>query len=211
MAKPKKYENETQQAFAPAAERNKALIAAAISSILPERGMVLELASGTGQHVAYFAEQFPKLEWQPSDVSVGACASIRAYLSASTATNVKAPIELDVLRQRWPVDRVDAILAINLVHIAPWAVTSSLFRGATDHLNDSGVLVMYGPYRLFGHYHAPSNEAFDARLRSENIEWGVRDVRDIITAADQYGFVLNALIPMPANNHILVFRRQVSP
>ena len=143
MAKPKKYENETQQAFAPAAERNKALIAAAISSILPERGMVLELASGTGQHVAYFAEQFPKLEWQPSDVSVGACASIRAYLSASTATNVKAPIELDVLRQRWPVDRVDAILAINLVHIAPWAVTSSLFRGATDHLNDSGVLVMY--------------------------------------------------------------------
>ncbi|MGB0646165.1 MAG: DUF938 domain-containing protein [Bradymonadia bacterium] len=210
MSKLKKYENEPQRAFAPAAERNKVVITAAISSILPETGLVLELASGTGQHVVHFAEHFPELEWQPSDVSLGACASISAYMSASSATNIKPPIELDVERDRWPVARVDAILAINLVHIAPWSVTSSLFREATGHLTESGVLIMYGPYQLFGHYHAPSNRAFDARLRSENPEWGVRDVRDIVMTAAQHGFVLNALLPMPANNHILVFRRQVS-
>ena len=210
MAKLKKYENDPQRAFAPAAERNKAIIASALSSLLPERGTVLELASGTGQHVIHFAEHFPALEWQPSDLSSDACGSIRAYMSASTATNIKPPLELDVEREHWPVSRVDVVLAINLVHIAPWQVTPSLFRGSQTHLTESGVLIMYGPYRMFGHYHAPSNEAFDGRLRRENSVWGVRDVQDIVSTGTKHGFVLNALLPMPANNHILVFRRQVS-
>ena len=191
--------------YAPAADRNKSPISAILKSILPDAGSVLEIASGTGQHVVHFAHQFPELQWQPSEAEPALLSSIRGYMNAQDHTNIEAPIVIDVHQEEWSAGTYSAILAVNLIHIAPWSATTGLFRGAAQHLKIGGHLILYGPYRFFGRDHAESNRRFDQRLRAENPNWGVRDIASIGTEAARFGFALNAVLPMPANNHVLVF------
>jgi len=190
---------------APAAQRNREPIREVLARHLPARGLVLEIASGTGEHAVHMARSFPALAWQPTDVDAGALASIAAWRDETALPNLRAPIALDVTREPWPVVAADAIVCINMVHIAPWEATLALFAGAARTLVPGGLLVLYGPYRFEGRFTAPSNEAFDASLRARDPRWGVRDVADLRAAAG--GFELAEIVEMPANNHVLVFRR----
>jgi SAM-dependent methyltransferase len=190
---------------APSAERNKGPILDVMRRVLPARGAVLEIGSGSGQHVAHFAAALPLLEFQPSELDTARHASIRAWTRG--LRNVKPPIELDVTRRPWPVDAADAIICINVIHISPWAATLKLMQGAAAILPAGGVLVTYGPYRRDGRHTAPSNEEFDASLRSRNSEWGVRDMEEVEAAANRAGLRLEEVVPMPANNFTMVLRR----
>jgi len=192
---------------AAATERNREPILEVLRRILPPRGLVLELASGTGQHVAFFAHALPALRWQPSDVSAAHLDSIRAWAAASGAANIAAPVELDVERQPWPVTHADAILNVNMIHIAPWPATEAIFQGAARLLAPSAVLFLYGPFKRDGRHTAESNQRFDERLRAEDPRWGVRDLADVQRVASSSGFLAAEVIPMPANNLSLVFRR----
>lgn len=191
---------------AAAAERNKAPIGSVLERVLPARGEVLEVASGTGQHVAYFARLMRGLVWQPSDPDAELCRAIELRLGEEGLDNVRAPLELDVRREPWPVGRADAVLCINMIHVAPWEATGALMRGAGRVLA-AGVLYLYGPYRRHGRHTAPSNAAFDERLRSENPDWGLRDAEAVADAAARCGLALEETIEMPANNLSLVFRK----
>jgi hypothetical protein len=196
---------------APAAERNKEPILAVLETLLPRTGTVLEIASGTGQHVVHFARALAHLTWLPSDASAEARGSIAAWLSSERLPNVGAPIALDVLERPWPVARpIDAIVCINLIHISPWAVTGALFAEAAEILGDSGIVYLYGPYRRQGRHTAASNEAFDRSLRAQNPAWGVRNLEDVLEAATGAGFEHVMTIEMPANNLSVVFRRRFS-
>ena len=190
---------------APAALRNREPIREVLARCLPEAGIVLTIAEGTGEHAVHFARSFPALTWQPSDVDADALASIAAWREDAALSNLATPIRLDVTSQRWPVERADAITCINMVHIAPWEATLGLFAGAARTLPPGALLYLYGPYRFDGSFTAPSNEAFDASLRARDPRWGVRDVRDLEAAAS--GFALLEVVDMPANNHSLVFRK----
>ncbi|HEY5723007.1 MAG TPA: DUF938 domain-containing protein [Allosphingosinicella sp.] len=192
--------------LAPAAERNREPIAAVLREALPERGLVLEVASGTGQHSATFAGLFPDLTWQPSDPDPGALDSIEAWRAEAGLPNLRAPIRLDAQDWPWPVDRADAILCINMVHISPWAASLGLLRGAAALLPSGGPLILYGPYRRAEVVTAPSNEAFDLSLKSRNREWGLRNLEDVSKAAEAEGLRFERLFEMPANNLILVYR-----
>lgn len=194
------------KAFAPAAERNREAIGDAIADVLPDAGLVLEIASGTGQHIEYLAARFPALEWQPSDISRRALSSIEARAIEYGRPNFLRPLRLDVTRQPWPLPRADAILCVNMIHIAPWEATLALFAGAERLLEDGGVLVTYGPYRVHGQT-APSNEAFDQSLRAQDPTWGVRDIDDLEHTANTRGFDLMRTIEMPANNLTLVWTK----
>jgi SAM-dependent methyltransferase len=193
---------------AAATERNKDPILEVLRGVLPPEGLVLEIASGTGQHVVYFARALPALRWQPSDASAAHLASIAAWSAASGAGNIAAPVALDVERAPWPVAHADAILNINMVHIAPFSAAEALFRGAAQILPPTGLLYMYGPFKRGGQHTAPSNERFDERLRGEDPRWGVRDVDDLQRFASGVGFGRAQIVEMPANNLSLVFRRQ---
>jgi hypothetical protein len=175
--------------------------------ILPSRGTVLEIASGTGEHVTFFAAALPELRWQPSDVDVEALTSIGAWTRAECLTNVSVPLRLDVTEHPWPVPVVDAIFSANMIHIAAWSVCLGLMRGAGAHLVGGGVLVVYGPFKIEGAHTAPSNAAFDLDLRRRDPSWGVRDLADVIEAARVQGLAFEERIVMPANNQTLVFRR----
>jgi SAM-dependent methyltransferase len=192
---------------APAAERNREPIRAALAPVLPGHGLVLEVASGSGQHAVYLAAALPTLTWQPSDPDPAARASIAAWAAEAALPNLRPPIALDAASDTWPIDRCDAIVCINMVHISPWESALGLFAGAQRCLPPDGVLFLYGPYRFRGAFTAPSNEAFDRSLREQDPAWGVRDVDDLETAASARGFVLEDVVAMPANNHSLVFRR----
>jgi len=192
---------------ASAAERNKDAILSILRGALPASGLVIEVASGTGQHVVHFARALPDLVWQPSDPDPGHRASIAAWTAHEKLANVRAPLDLDVSLADWPVDRADAVVCINLVHIAPWAATAALVRGAARLLEPGGVLFLYGPYRRFGAHTAPSNEAFDASLRATNPEWGVRDLEAVVEIAEQADLRLAEVAGMPANNFAVVFRK----
>jgi SAM-dependent methyltransferase len=178
-----------------------------LSEELPGRGVVLEIASGSGEHVVHFAKEFPHLEFQPSDPDDEARASIRAWIADAGVPNVREPVALDVLARPWPVGRVDAILCINMVHISPWSATLSLLDGAAEALSETGVLYLYGPYRRDGVVTAESNEAFDRSLRGRNPEWGLRRVEDLEREASARGLSRTRLVEMPANNLSLVLRR----
>jgi len=191
---------------APAAERNKGPILTVLKRVLPARGLVLEIASGTGQHVVHFAQCMPRLTWQPSDPDPELRSSIRASIAQTGVSNARAPLELDVCRQPWPVDAADAVVCINMIHIAPWAATTALMAGAARLLPTTGVLVLYGPYRREGQHTAPSNEAFDRSLRPSNPDWGVRDLEAVAKAAASHGLTLHDVTTMPANNLCVVFR-----
>jgi SAM-dependent methyltransferase len=196
-----------QPASAPAAERNKEPILTVLRRVLPQRGLVLEVASGTGQHVAHFAAALPRLEWQPSDPDPAMRASIAAWIAEAGLSNVRLPIDLDVRRPDWGIDRADAVVCINMVHIAPWEATLHLAAGAARLVNPAGVLFLYGPYRRFGRHTAPSNEDFDADLKRRSPEWGVRDLEAVAEVTAGHGFVLEEVVSMPANNFSVVFRR----
>jgi len=198
-------EDDSARRVAPSAERNKGPILEVLARVLPPRGLVLEIASGTGQHVVHFARALPALEWQPSDADPGGRLSIERWIREEALGNVRAPIALDVLQHPWPIDRADAVACINMIHIAPWAATPALFRGI--HAVAARIAVLYGPYRRGGAHTAPSNEAFDADLRARDPSWGVRDLEAVADAAAEEGFTLDEIVPMPANNFTLVFRR----
>ena len=195
---------------APSAERNKQPILEVISRVLPSSGLVLEIGSGTGQHVAHFARALPNLVFQPSEMDGARHASIEAWIRHEKLANVRPPIAFDLTRLPWPVGAADAIVCINVIHISPWEATLGLMRGAGEILPAGGVLVTYGPYRREGRHTAPSNEAFDASLKARDARWGVRDMEEVASVAEAEGLELEEAVAMPANNFILVFRRQAS-
>lgn len=190
---------------APAAERNKMAIADVLMSVLPERGLVLEVASGTGQHAAYLAERFPQLDWQPSDPEPGAAASIAAWCAGKP--NILPPVRLDATNSSWPIAQADALLCINMIHIAPWQATTGLLQGGARVLPVGAPAVLYGPFRRAGVPTAPSNEAFDASLKARDLRWGLRELEHVTAKAEMHGFVLEHVVEMPANNLTVIFRR----
>jgi SAM-dependent methyltransferase len=192
----------------PSAERNREPILAVLQHALPPAGLVLEIASGTGQHVTYFASALPDLVWQPSDPDAHARASIAAWTAHAGLANVRAPLALDVRRTPWGVEAADAIVCINMVHISPWAATEALFAGAARMLGSGGVIVLYGPYRRNGAHTSASNEAFDLQLQSRDPAWGVRDMEAVVELAAHAGFEGEEPVAMPANNFSLVFRKR---
>lgn len=191
----------------PAAERNKEPIREVLQRVLPAQGLVLEIASGPGTHVAHFAPAMPDLQWQPSERDADLRQAIEARRQEEALTNVRAPLALDLLQSDWPLDRADAIVCINLTHVAPWAATPALFAGAARILPADGIVVLYGPFRRGGQHTAPSNEQFDRALRARDPEWGLRDVEAVAQAAAEQGMALGEIVDMPANNLCLVFRR----
>lgn len=185
----------------PATSGNREPIRAVLQEVLPETGTVLEVASGSGQHVAYFAPLMPNLLWQPSDPEPAHRDSIRGW--THRLSNVREPLGLDVHSEHWP--QADAVLAINLIHIAPWSATRALFAGAFRA--GARLVYLYGAYRRGGQHTAPSNASFDASLRMRNAAWGVRDLEEVERVAGEQGFELERVVEMPVNNLSLVFRR----
>jgi len=193
---------------APAVARNRDSILAVLRRVLPAQGLVLQIAEGSGEHAVHFAAALPNLNWQPTDRDAAALNSIAAWRAQVGLPNLLAPLALDVTSQPWPVARADALLCINMIHIAPWRATEGLMAGAARVVPSGGVLFLYGPYKLDGSHTAPSNEAFDADLRARNPEWGVRDLDDVRSLAAQHGFEFIECVAMPANNLSVVFRRR---
>jgi SAM-dependent methyltransferase len=191
----------------PAALRNREPILDVLRGVLPPHGTVLEVASGSGEHVVHFAKALPNLTWQPSDPSAEARESIVALAADEGLPNILAPLNLDATAADWPLDRADALVAINMVHISPWAATLGLLRHAARLLPSAGPLILYGPYRQQNETMAPSNVAFDADLRSRNPEWGIRLLEDLVHEADRAGFRLVRVVTMPANNLSVLLAR----
>jgi len=189
----------------PAAVRNRGPILEVLQSAVPPTARILEFASGTGEHAAHFCAAMPGWDWQPSDPSAAARASIEAWKTDFGLPNLRSPLALDAT-DAWPTGPFDAILAVNLVHISPWAVTPALMAGAARHLTHSGALVLYGPYRRDGAHTAPSNADFDADLRHRNPAWGIRDLEAVSAEAAACGLVCEQVADMPANNLTVVFR-----
>ena len=197
-----------QRRHAPATERNREPILAILREILPARGTVLEVASGTGEHAIHFASALPGLVFQPSDPDLDALASIRAWATAAKLNNVRPPLLLDAAAADWPLAAADAILCINMVHISPWEATVGLLRQSGKLLPVGGPLVLYGPYFQKGVETAPSNMAFDEDLRRRNPAWGIRKLEDVIVSANAYGLELVSVHQMPANNLTLILRKR---
>jgi hypothetical protein len=193
---------------APAVLRNRAPIADVLSAWLPSSGLVLEVASGTGEHSIYFAERFPSLEWQPSDVHQDSLESILAWREEAALPNVRPPLVLDAAAADWSIKRADAVLSINMVHISPWAAALGLLDGARRILSSGAPLIMYGPWFKDDIPTAPSNLAFDADLKFRDPEWGLRRVEDFAAAAGERGLSLEESRAMPANNLMLLLRRR---
>ena len=191
---------------APAALRNRQPIADVLSGWLPKSGTVLEVASGTGEHAVSFAERFPALTWQPSDMHADALGSIAAWRDAAALPNVAEPIVIDATASNWPLDLADAVLNINMAHISPWRASLGLIDGASRILPRDGPLILYGPWLKDGIETAPSNLDFDASLKSRDAQWGLRRVEDFAAAAAEKGFALMDWRQMPANNLMLLFR-----
>jgi len=192
---------------APATERNREPIAAVLKDIVPARGLVLEIASGTGEHAVYLAGLFPGLTWQPTDPDPEALTSIAAWTSEFALPNVRTPLPLDAAADDWPVDRADARLCINMVHISPWTATEGLMRGAGRLLAPGAPLILYGPYLQADVPTAPSNLDFDAWLKARDPAFGLRSVENVAAEAEKNGLSLERIVPMPANNLILRFRK----
>lgn len=192
---------------APATLRNRDPILDVLKRILPGQGLVLEVASGSGQHAAYFASALPGINWQPTAMDALNRASIRAWAAEIDTPNLLDPMDLDVLKQPWPVDQADAMVCINMVHISPWAVTVALMDGAGRTLKEGGVLYLYGPYRLGGEHTALSNQVFDESLKNRDPQWGIRELDDVILEAKANGLTHVQTVAMPANNQSVIFRR----
>jgi SAM-dependent methyltransferase len=193
---------------APAAARNREPILVVLRDCLPRPALVLEIASGTGEHAVWFSNAVPGLTWQPTDLDEEALRSIAAWRDASGPPNLLPPLCLDAAAEIWPVAHADAVVAINMVHIAPWNATTGLIGGAARVLPPGGVLFLYGPFREGGEHTSAGNVAFDADLRARDPSWGIRDLDEITAFASQHGFKAPERIAMPANNLSVVFRRR---
>jgi hypothetical protein len=191
--------------FSPSAARNCDPILQVLRAQLPPSGIVLEIASGTGQHVCYFGAALPALQWQPSDPMPENRASIDAW--AADLTNVLPAIALDATTAHWPVQHADAVLCINMVHIAPWTATEGLVAGASGVVAPGGLLALYGPFRRASKRMEPGNAAFDADLRYRNQAWGLREVETVAELAIDFGFGAPSIVAMPTDNLMLLFRR----
>jgi hypothetical protein len=190
--------------FAPAAARNRDPILAALRHVLPAHGMVLEVASGSGEHAIHFAAALADLTFQPSDPDPDSRASIDAWAAEAGLPNIRPALALNAATLPWPVAAADVVLCINMIHIAPWAACAGLVRGAAGL---GAMLVLYGPFRRAGAHTAPSNEAFDADLRARDPSWGVRDLEAVAALAAGQGYAAPEIVEMPANNLTVVFRR----
>lgn len=200
---------------APATARNREPILDVLRAVLPERGRVLEIAAGSGEHAVYFAGALPGIIWQPTDADPDCLVSIDAWAAEAGLANLRPASRLDVVADRWPDSAdtgpngdapFDAVFCCNLIHIAPWETCLGLMAGAGRVLAPGGVLVLYGPFAVDGLHTAPSNAAFDTSLRAQNPEWGVRDLADVAAEAGRHGLELERRITMPANNFTVVFR-----
>ena len=193
---------------APAAERNREPILGVLRQHLPSEGVVLEVASGSGQHIVHFARAFPSLDFFPTDPDLEARTSIDAWIAHERLTNVRSAAALDVTANAaWPVAQAQAVICINMVHITPWATTMGLVHGVARVLSPGGLLYLYGPYKRGGEHTAPSNEAFDAKLRSENTAWGVRDLEAVVGEAEKMGLRFATVVEMPSNNLSVILRK----
>lgn len=199
--------SEDARRFAPAVARNKAAITEALARHLPASGLVLEIASGSGEHALHFATHFPALSFQPTDPDAAALASIVAWQAEVSLPNLLLPLMLDVMADAWPVQKADAVLCINMIHIAPWEATAALMRGAARVLPRDGILFLYGPFKQGGQHTTPSNAEFDASLRAQDVRWGVRDLEAVAEIASAAGFAAPIVEAMPANNLSLILRR----
>jgi len=191
---------------APATHKNREPILAVLARVLPADGLVLEVASGTGEHAVYFGAALPRLTWQPTDLDPANLASIAAWRDEAGLANVRAPLALDATAAVWPVAAADAVLNVNMIHIAPWAACEGLLAGAARVLSAGAPLLLYGPFRRGGRHVSERNAAFDAALRAQDAAWGVRDVDEVVAAAA--GFELGELVEMPSNNLTVVLRRR---
>lgn len=209
-----------QRQYAPATERNRKPIGAVLAAHLPATGTMLEIASGTGQHAAVFAEQLAPRHWLPSDLNPIARDSIRSWQAIAALPNLHTPLELNVTQPQWPqlvtdwqeetgaaVPAIRAIVNINMIHISPWAACEGLFSGASQLLSTDDVLYLYGPFKREGQHTAPSNAAFDQSLQQQNATWGVRDLEAVCQVAQAAGFTLSEMMSMPANNFSVVFHK----
>jgi len=192
---------------APATERNREPLLAVLREVLPTSGTLLEIASGTGQHAAFFARAFPGLAWQPTDMGPTELESIEAWRAEAALPNLRPALRLDVRDERWPVEAADAVLCVNMIHIAPWEACQGLMRGAARVLSPGGCLVLYGPYFVEGRPTAPSNIAFDESLRARDPAWGVRELGTVTAEALHSGLERERVVDMPSNNLTVVFRK----
>lgn len=195
--------------FSPSAARNRDPIRDVLVGVLPKEGSVLEVGSGTGEHVVHFAKATPSLTWLPSEFDEASHASIAAWVAHEGLANIKPPIKLDVIGD-WDAQAAgpfDAVLSCNMIHIAPWAAALGLIAGAGERLNSGGVLIFYGAFKRDGKHTSSSNEAFDASLKARDPDWGVRDVAVVEKEANTRGMTLADVVAMPANNCTVVFRK----
>ena len=192
---------------APAVARNRDPILAVLREVLAAPGTVLEIASGSGEHAVHFASALAHLTWQPTDPDEQARRSIAAHAAQARLPNLLPPLELDAAAAAWPVTQADAIVSINMIHIAPWRAAEGLIAGAARLLPPGGPLYLYGPFREHGRHTAPSNAAFDESLKARDPAWGVRDLDEVVALASRHGLALSRTVAMPANNLSVVFRR----
>nr|WP_298413026.1 DUF938 domain-containing protein [uncultured Halomonas sp.] len=196
-----------QRLSSPAVVRNRDAILAVLRDVLPQQGKVLEIASGSGEHALYLARHLPAISWQPSDPNPQALASIAAWRKTESLDNLLEPVQLDVTLRPWPVEDFDALVCINMIHIAPWEAAQALFAEAGKNLEEGGVLYLYGPFKRDGQHTAASNAAFDVDLRRRDPRWGVRDLNDMELLAQENGLGIERIVEMPANNLSLVLRK----
>nr|WP_298522250.1 DUF938 domain-containing protein [uncultured Halomonas sp.] len=196
-----------QRLSSPAVARNRDAILAVLRDVLPQQGKVLEIASGSGEHALYLARHLPAISWQPSDPNPQALASIAAWRKTESLDNLLEPVQLDVTLRPWPVEDFDALVCINMIHIAPWEAAQALFAEAGKNLEEGGVLYLYGPFKRDGQHTAASNAAFDVDLRRRDPRWGVRDLNDMELLAQENGLGIERIVEMPANNLSLVLRK----
>ena len=193
--------------FSPSAARNCVPIREVLTRVLPKKGIVLEIGSGTGEHVVCFAKALPRLVWLPSDPDEASRTSIEAWMTSEGLANVRAPVAIDVREEVWGVEDdapFDAMISLNMIHIAPWEAALGLLAGGARLLRPDGILFLYGPFRLDGKHTATTNAAFDADLKQRDLRWGVRDINDIVSEAVPHGLELREVVDMPANNLSLV-------
>ncbi|MFM2314548.1 MAG: hypothetical protein RLZZ04_3824 [Cyanobacteriota bacterium] len=212
--------------YAPATQRNRQGILKILSEVLPPGSNVLEIASGTGEHATFFASQLESCHWIPSDVNALARESIIAWQNACPVENLELPLLIDVIQDNWQQEvlhrqgavprmnsgactprQINAIVNINMIHIAPWQAWLGLINGASRLLPEGGILYLYGPFKRNGEHTAPSNESFDRSLRDRNPLWGVRDLEEILATAAAQNLTLQQVIAMPANNLSVIFNR----
>ena len=199
--------------YAPATERNREAILAVLREHLPDQSTILEIASGTGQHAVYFAQQLETCSWLPTDIDPINLASIDGWRQETGASGLLPSRQLDVRDPIWPIEAdltppISAIVNINMLHISPWACCKALFAGAAHILDSGGVVILYGPFKRDGQHTAPSNASFDEQLRAQDVEWGIRDMESVTNIGADHGFLCRDIISMPANNLSLVFDRQ---